>query len=305
MIADEKFSGVLTPVLTPFKKDLKPDVNRFIEQCQWLLSQNVSLAVFGTNSEANSLAVHEKISLLNSLVEAGINPNSMMPGTGCCSLTESIELTSHAINLGCKGTLMLPPFYYKEVSDEGIFRSYSEIIQKIGSEKLKIYLYHIPQVSGVGLSINLIDRLVNEYPKVIAGIKDSSGDWENIKSILDRQWDDFRVFAGTESILLKTMQAGGAGCISATANINPKAIYNLYKNWVSDQAEELQIKLNEIRNLMESYPMIPALKAVVAYYSKHIEWNIVRPPLVSLKKDSQEELLQKLDNFGFNIPGLN
>ena len=305
MIADEKFSGVLTPVLTPFKKDLKPDVNRFIEQCQWLLSQNVSLAVFGTNSEANSLAVHEKISLLNSLVEAGINPNSMMPGTGCCSLTESIELTSHAINLGCKGALMLPPFYYKEVSDEGIFRSYSEIIQKIGSEKLKIYLYHIPQVSGVGLSINLIDRLVNEYPKVIAGIKDSSGDWENIKNILDRQWDDFRVFAGTESILLKTLQAGGAGCISATANINPKAIYNLYKNWVSDQAEELQIKLNEIRNLMESYPMIPALKSVVAYYSKHIEWNIVRPPLVSLKKDSQEELLQKLDNFGFNIPGLN
>jgi len=305
MIADEKFSGVLTPVLTPFKKDLKPDVNRFIKQCQWLLSQNVSLAVFGTNSEANSLAVHEKISLLNSLVEAGINPNSMMPGTGCCSLTESIELTSHAINLGCKGALMLPPFYYKEVSDEGIFRSYSEIIQKIGSEKLKIYLYHIPQVSGVGLSINLIDRLVNEYPKVIAGIKDSSGDWENIKNILDRQWDDFRVFAGTESILLKTLQAGGAGCISATANINPKAIYNLYKNWVSDQAEELQIKLNEIRNLMESYPMIPALKSVVAYYSRHIEWNIVRPPLVSLKKDSQEELLQKLDNFGFNIPGLN
>ena len=305
MIADEKFSGVLTPVLTPFKKDLKPDVNRFIKQCQWLLSQNVSLAVFGTNSEANSLAVHEKISLLNSLVEAGINPNSMMPGTGCCSLTESIELTSHAINLGCKGALMLPPFYYKEVSDEGIFRSYSEIIQKIGSEKLKIYLYHIPQVSGVGLSINLIDRLVNEYPKVIAGIKDSSGDWENIKNILDRQWDDFRVFAGTESILLKTLQAGGAGCISATANINPKAIYNLYKNWVSDQAEELQIKLNKIRNLMESYPMIPALKSVVAYYSKHKEWNIVRPPLVSLKKDSQEELLQKLSNFGFNMPGLN
>ena len=305
MIADEKFSGVLSPVLTPFKKDLKPDVKRFIQQCQWLLSQNVSLAVFGTNSEANSLAVHEKISLLNSLVEAGINPDSMMPGTGCCSLTESIELTSHAINLGCKGALMLPPFYYKEVSDEGIFRSYSEIIQKIGSEKLKIYLYHIPQVSGVGLSINLIDRLVNEYPKVIAGIKDSSGDWENIKNILDRQWDDFRVFAGTESILLKTLQAGGAGCISATANINPKAIYNLYKNWVSDQAEELQIKLNKIRNLMESYPMIPALKSVVAYYSKHKEWNIVRPPLVSLKKDSQEELLQKLSNFGFNMPGLN
>ena len=301
MIADEKFSGVLTPVLTPFKKDLKPDVNRFIEQCQWLLSQNVSLAVFGTNSEANSLAVHEKISLLNSLVEAGINPNSMMPGTGCCSLTESIELTSHAINLGCKGVLMLPPFYYKEVSDEGIFRSYSEIIQKIGSEKLKIYLYHIPQVSGVGLSINLFDRLVNEYPKVIAGIKDSSGDWENIKNILDRQWDDFRVFAGTESILLKTLQAGGAGCISATANINPKAIYNLYKNWVSDQAEELQIKLNEIRNLMESYPMIPALKSVVAYYSQNVNWETVRPPFVSLKKATQKELIQKLADLHFDM----
>ncbi|MDP7521864.1 MAG: dihydrodipicolinate synthase family protein, partial [Arenicellales bacterium] len=140
----QKFSGVLSPVLTPFSKDLKPESRRLVEHCRWLSSQNVALVLFGTTSEANSLSLEEKISLLDDLIDAGINPSLLMPGTGCCSLTETVQLTSHAVKLGCKGTLMLPPFFYKDINDDGLFRSYAETIERVGDSALKIYLYHIP-----------------------------------------------------------------------------------------------------------------------------------------------------------------
>jgi len=294
-----KFSGVLSPVLTPFTKDLKPDSRRLVKLCHWLSSQNVALVLFGTTSEANSLSLEEKISLLDDLIDAGINPSLLMPGTGCCSLTETVQLTSHAVKLGCKGTLMLPPFFYKDISDDGLLRSYAETIERVGNSALKIYLYHIPPVSGVSISLDLIERLIIRYPNVIAGVKDSSGNWENTQSILERQWDDFRVFAGSEHFLLQTMRAGGAGCISATANINPNAIYNLYKEWKSDRADNLQEQLNQVRTVLESYPMIPALKSVISYYSNHPDWTIVRPPFISLEKETQKELIQKLKSLGF------
>ena len=299
-----KFSGVLSPVLTPFTKDLKPDSRRLVKLCRWLSSQNVALVLFGTTSEANSLSLVEKISLLDDLVEAGINPSLLMPGTGCCSLTETVQLTSHAVKLGCKGTLMLPPFFYKDISDDGLLRSYAETIERVGNSALKIYLYHIPPVSGVSISLDLIERLIIRYPNVIAGIKDSSGNWDNTQSILERQWDDFRVFAGSEHFLLQTMRAGGAGCISATANINPNAIYNLYKEWKSDRADNLQEQLNQVRTVLESYPMIPALKSVISYYSNHPDWTIVRPPFISLEKETQKELIQKLKSLGFAMLNL-
>ncbi len=272
--------------------------------CRWLSSQNVALVLFGTTSEANSLSLEEKISLLNDLIDAEINPSLLMPGTGCCSLTETVQLTSHAVKLGCKGTLMLPPFFYKDINDDGLFRSYAETIERVGDSALKIYLYHIPPVSGVSISLDLIERLVIRYPNTIVGVKDSSGNWENTQSILERQLDDFRVFAGSEHFLLQTMRAGGAGCISATANINPNAIYNLYKKWKSNQADDLQKQLNQVRATLESYPMIPALKSVVSYYSNHPDWTIVRPPFISLEKETQKELIQKLKSLGFVMPNL-
>ncbi len=299
-----KFSGILSPVLTPFTKDLKPDSRRLVKLCRWLSSQNVALVLFGTTSEANSLSLEEKISLLNDLIDAEINPSLLMPGTGCCSLTETVQLTSHAVKLGCKGTLMLPPFFYKDINDDGLFRSYAETIERVGDSALKIYLYHIPPVSGVNFSLDLIERLVIRYPNTIVGVKDSSGNWENTQSILERQLDDFRVFAGSEHFLLQTMRAGGAGCISATANINPNAIYNLYKEWKSNQADDLQKQLNQVRATLESYPMIPALKSVVSYYSNHPDWTIVRPPFISLEKETQKELIQKLKSLGFVMPNL-
>lgn len=299
-----RLSGVLSPVVTPFVNDLGPDADRLIAQCQWLLSQNVGLAVFGTNSEANSLSVDEKIVLLDRLVEAGIDTNRMMPGTGCCALTDTVKLTAHAAKLGCAGTLMLPPFYYKGVSDDGIFANFAEVIERVGNESLRIYLYHIPPVAQVGFSTDLIERLVIRYPKIIVGIKDSSGDWNNTFAMLERKWDDFRVFVGSESFLLANMRSGGAGCISATANVNPAAIDHLYQTWQDGDADSQQQALDEIRSTVMAYPMIPALKATVAEFSGDDQWRTVRPPLVNLAKDKSAELAAALRNKGFEMPGL-
>jgi len=297
-------AGVLSPVVTPFNEDLSPDADRLITQCKWLLSQNVGLAVFGTNSEANSLSVDEKIMLLDRLVAAGVDTNRMMPGTGCCALTDTVKLTAHAAKLGCAGTLMLPPFYYKGVSDEGIFASFAEVIERAGSEALRIYLYHIPPIAQVGFSIDLIERLVTRYPKTVVGIKDSSGDWDNTKSMLDQQWDDFRIFVGSESFLLANMRNGGAGCISATANINPAAIDQLYQSWQGDDADAQQQALDDIRDTVMAWPMIPALKATVAEFSGDENWRIVRPPLVSLAKEKSAALAAALRDKNFAMPGL-
>ena len=199
---------------------------------------------------------------------------------------------------------MLPPFYYKGVSDEGLFRSYSEVIQRVGSDDLRIYLYHIPPVSNVGISLSLIERLIAEYPDTVVGIKDSSGDWDNTRAMLDRQWDDFRVFAGSESFLLRNMQHGGAGCISATANVNPAGIHDLYLNWREGSAGQQQQQLTGLRECVQQFPVIPALKAAVAHFANDDGWRRVRPPLVELDADQRESLVTQLLALELHMPGL-
>jgi 4-hydroxy-tetrahydrodipicolinate synthase len=304
MTAPYRVSGVLSPVVTPFKDDLSPDPERHINHCRWLLSQDVGLAVFGTNSEANSLSVDEKITLLDHLVDAGIDTTRMMPGTGHCAFTDTVRLTSHAVKLGCAGTLMLPPFYYKDVSDEGLYASFAEVIERVGSNDLRIYLYHIPPIANVGISPQLVEHLVKTYPDTVVGIKDSSGDWDNTNALLRLGLDDFSVFAGSESFLLQNMRAGGAGCISATANINPAAIHRLYADWQSNTADGMQSNLDEIRGIVQRYPIIPALKATIAGFKNDPKWVIVRPPLVSLSNDQKSALIEELHHANFEMPAL-
>jgi 4-hydroxy-tetrahydrodipicolinate synthase len=305
MTSSERITGVLSPVVTPFDKNLKPDAARLIRQCGWLLDNNVGLALFGTNSEANSLSLGEKADLLEQIIGAGLPAERMMPGTGCCSLTDSVELTRKAVDLGCGGVLMLPPFFYKGVSDEGLYRNYAEIIDRVGDDRLKIYLYHIPAVSQVGISIPLIERLLKDFPGTIAGVKDSSGDWDNTQTMLTEfQPHGFDVFAGSETFLLQTMRAGGAGCISATANVNPAAISHLAETWRQDDADEQQAALDAARAIFQGYVMIPALKTASAHYSGDPEWIRVRPPLVELNEAQRQDLIKALNEHGFDMPGL-
>lgn len=305
MNTPKRLRGVFSPVITPFAADLAPDATRLVRHCKWLLSQDVGLAVFGTNSEANSMSVAEKKNLLDALIEAGVPGERMMPGTGCCALTDTVELTRHAVRHGAGGALMLPPFYYKGVSDDGLFASYSEVIQRVGDERLRIYLYHIPQVSQVPITMPLIERLLKAYPGTIAGIKDSSGEWENTKTMLERfQPQGFDVFAGSESFLLATLRGGGAGCITATGNVNPGAIAQLYRNWEQSDADAQQQALDAVRNTFAKFPMIPALKAAAAHFSGDAAYANVRPPLVKLSGQQNGELLAALKTLNFSMPGL-
>jgi 4-hydroxy-tetrahydrodipicolinate synthase len=302
----QRVKGVLSPVVTPFKADLSPDEERFVSHCRWLLSQNAGLAVFGTNSEANSLAMQERMALLDALVAAGLDTSRMVPGTGCCSITETVKLTAHAVGRGCAGVLMLPPFYYKGVTEEGLFRHFSEVVERVGDSRLRIYLYHIPPVAVVGITPGLVERLLKAYPTAIAGMKDSSGDWKNTKTFLDAfATSGFDVFAGSESFLLANMRNGGVGTISATANVNPGAIHKLYVEWRNPDAEEQQARLNVTRDTFgKKYLMIAALKQAIAIYAGDPAWARVRPPLVELTAGQAKSLAADLEQIGFAMPGL-
>jgi 4-hydroxy-tetrahydrodipicolinate synthase len=302
----KRIEGVLSPVVTPFKKDYSPDAERFVAHCRWLLRSGCAgLAVFGTNSEANSLSVSEKKSLLEKLLAGGVSPAQLMPGTGHCALSDSIELTRAAVEMGCAGVLMLPPFYYKGVSDEGLYRNFAEVIERVGDERLQLYLYHIPPVSQVGISLGLIERLLSKYPGIVAGVKDSSGDWSNTKAMLDAfAKGGFDVFAGSETFLLDNMRNGGKGCITATGNINPGPIANLYRNWRAAEADKLQAGITATRKIVQKQPMIPALKCAVAHFGNDPHWKTCRPPLVELNQNQEKELISELKASGFSMPGL-
>jgi 4-hydroxy-tetrahydrodipicolinate synthase len=321
LASSQRIRGVLAPVVTPFKPNLSPDRERFIGHCQWLLSQNCGLAPFGTTSEANSMSKDERITLLDALVAAGIDPSRMMPGTGCCSIVETVALTAHAVKHGCAGVLMLPPFYYKNVGEEGLYRYFSEVVQRVGDAHLRIYLYHIPPVAIVGITLRLVERLLKAYPSAIAGMKDSSGDWNNTKTFLAAFVETarpaptgFDVFVGSESFLLANMRNGGAGTISATANVNPAAIYELYT--VAPKAfgavsvdvdlESQQTRLNVVREVFSStkFPsLIAALKQAIAIYANDPEWARVRPPLVELTTEQAKLLAEQLKAIGFEMKG--
>ena len=304
--AQKRIEGVLSPVITPFKRDLSPDAGRFVKHCRWLMKSGCAgLAVFGTNSEANSMSVEEKLELLEALVKGGVPAASLMPGTGHCALTDSVKMTREAVRMGCGGVLMLPPFYYKGVSDEGLFRNFSEIVERVGDERLRLYLYHIPPVANVGITLKLIEMLLARYPGIVAGAKDSSGDWANTKAMLDQFKDaGFDVFPGSEVFLLDGLRAGGKGCITATGNVNPGPISEVYKNWNTGRADALQAGITATRKIMQKVPMIPALKAVTAHFGNDPEWRTVRPPLTELAHEQEKQVITELKAAGFSMPGI-
>lgn len=297
--------AVFSPVLTPIQADLGPDVARLLKQCQWLDKNGVGQAIFGTNSEANSFSAGQKMRTLEELIVGGLNPRHLMPGTGACSIDETVAMTKVAVNAGCAGVLMLSPFYYKDVSDEGIYRFYANVIEKVASSHLKIYVYNIPPVTKITLSLSLLERLVKDFPSTVVGIKDSSGDWAYTESVIQSlAGGGFQVYAGSETFLMRTLRAGGMGCISATANVNPKAISDLAMHWQDAAADERQAQLDIVRSAFAKYPMIPAMKTAVAHFSKDSHWESVLPPLIGLQAEQKVSLLSDLEKIQFSMIGL-
>ncbi|GGC85305.1 dihydrodipicolinate synthase family protein [Undibacterium terreum] len=298
-----KLTGVFAPVVTPFNADLSPNFGLYLRHCQWLLQQGAGLAVFGTNSEANSLTLTERMGLLDQLAQHGIDAGRMLPGTGCCTIQDTVELSRHATVHGCAGVLMVPPFYYKGITEDGLFSYYSEVIERVALQDLRVYLYHIPAFSGVPVSLGLIERLIKRYPQQVVGIKDSSGDWQNMEDML-KNFPDFSIFPASESFLTRAMPLGASGCISATINVNPAAISRLCANWQAEDALVQQQKLDVVRKIFQTYPMIAALKFAISYYGDRPGWQIIRPPLSALGADKKSALITELDAAGFSMPSL-
>ncbi|MBK8173757.1 MAG: dihydrodipicolinate synthase family protein [Rhodospirillales bacterium] len=300
-------AGVFAAVLTPFTVAGAPDSASLALHCRWLLSNGCDgLSVLGTTGEANSLSVDERIGLLERLVSDGIPAKVLMPGTGCCAISDTVRLTQRAVHLGVVGVLMLPPFYYKNVSDDGIFAAIAEVIQKVGDSRLRIYLYHFPQMTGVPFSHALIERLRDTYPETVVGMKDSSGDLANMTGVAKR-FANFDVFSGSDELLLPLLRSGGAGCITGVSNVAARLAAAVFSAWRrSDRAaaEEAQARLTAVRKEFLAYPLSAALKEIVARHTGRPRWRILRPPLTSLPAEKAEKLADSLERIGFALAAL-
>jgi 4-hydroxy-tetrahydrodipicolinate synthase len=286
--------GVLAPVLTPFDGNLEPDPARFVRLCRSLLDDGLAaLTPFGTTSEANSLSVDERERLLDALLEAGLPPAKLLPGTGCSALPDTVRLTRKAVRAGCAGVLLLPPFFYKNLSGEGLFRSFAAAIDRVGEPRLRVYLYHIPQVSQVAIPIGVIERLLAAYPGVVVGLKDSSGDFANTQAIL-RAFPGFEVFVGTEKFLLANLREGGAGTITASANVNARSLVRAFRERTGERQREIDV----LRSIFESFPLIAGLKETIARRTGDASWRVLRPPLVELSPEERDRLQQALRAAG-------
>jgi len=289
--------GVLAAVLTPMDEDLNPNHQAFAAHCHRLLAAGChGLSIFGTTGEANSLSVNERLDALEALVESGVPVEKLLPGTGSCALTDTVRLSRAALEAGTAGVLVLPPFYYKGVSDDGLFRSFAEVVERVGDDRLRLYLYHIPQMTGVDLGLSLVSRLIDAYPGMIVGTKDSSGDRERLMTLC-REFPDFSVLAGTETLLLETLRGGGEGCISATVNVTSRLarrVHDAHASGKDNEAETLQKRLTELRASLEAYPVIPALKRLMADLTGDEKWRYIRPPLSELDAKRTEDLLSSV-----------
>lgn len=292
--------GVFAAALTPMDESLNLNHQAFAKHCRRLLASGChGLGVFGTTGEANSFSVDERINALETLVEDGIPADKLLPGTGSCSLNDAIRMSRVALEIGAPGVLLLPPFYYKGVSDDGLFRFFAELIESVGDERLKVYLYHIPQMTSIDFSLSLIHRLLEAYPDSVVGTKDSAGDIERIKALC-REFPDFDVFAGTERYLLDTLREGGAGCISATVNVTAqlsRRVFDLHETGEDSEAQDTQGRLTEARATIEAFPAIPALKSLVGQFTGEEVWQNIRPPLVRIGDEQAQDLLSSLAEY--------
>jgi 4-hydroxy-tetrahydrodipicolinate synthase len=297
------FTGVNAAVLTPVTGALIPDDALMVDYSKWLLSNGCDgLAILGTTGEANSFSLKERIRIIESLVDGGVPAEVLMPGTSSCSLTDAVELTKVAVNAGVGGVLMLPPFYYKNPSDAGLYRFFSEVIQRVGDDKLQIYLYHFPQMSATPITFNLIEMLLRDYPHTISGMKDSSGFLENMAGAAE-QFPGFDVFAGSEGCFYDLLQRGGAGCITACSNVTSQLaqdVYQAHKN--SADPTVANDPLIAIRQIIQEYPLSPALKELIARHTGNVVWRNTRPPFTQMDDVTRQRLFKDFDAVGYALP---
>lgn len=298
-------TGIVPATLTPMHEDGSADEVILFSHCQRLFEEGCSAVVLlGTTGEANSFTLEERKQILEGLLSKGIRPEQLIVGTGCCAIGDTVALSRHALSLGVMRLLVLPPFYYKKVSDAGIFDAYARTIEAIADDRVRVFLYNIPQMSGVNLGVALVDRLWKAYSTAIAGLKDSSGDWSGTQALCRELGDRLDILVGTETLLVRALAAGATGCVSATANVNARAIVELFRGTSSASIPAgLEARVNDVRAAFERFPVIPALKSYLATERGDDAWRNVRPPLEPLGQDDATALQELVATLGAPIPG--
>lgn len=298
-----KIRGLVAPVLTPFNDDLSVATDLFVAHARRVLDQGcVAIAPFGTTGEALSVGIDERIEAIRGLIDSGIDPAFMIPGTGLSNIADTARLSRTCLDMGCAAVMTLPPFYYKAVSEDALYRYFQLLIETIGPEA-RIVLYHIPPIAIVGIPPSLTARLRADFPEQVVGIKDSSGDWENTKQLLDI--DGLPVFPGSELPLLEALALGAPGCISATANVNSPAIARTIACWDrgdADGARVLHDNAKGVRLAIQDSGPIPAQKRLLALASGDDRWANVRPPLSAMPVVAGRELADRLQrDYEFKV----
>lgn len=296
-------TGVIAPNLTFFNDDLSIATELYVAHAKRLLANGCAgLAPFGTTGEALSVGIDERIAAIRALIDAGIDAKKLIPGTGLTALTDTARLSTACLEAGCAGVMVLPPFYFKDVPGDGLYAYFAKLIEMIGRDDLKIYLYHIPQVAGVGLPVDVVRRLRADFPDQIVGIKDSSGVWENTKALLEI--DGLIVYPGSELPLIEAMDMGAPGCITATANLNAAGVAEVistYKGGDVDKAKALHEGVKSFRLTVQGYAPIPAQKRLLSMWLDEPRMATLRPPLQSMSVQAAEELAEQLqEKCGFD-----
>ncbi|WP_207540286.1 dihydrodipicolinate synthase family protein [Sabulicella rubraurantiaca] len=303
---DALYGGINAAVLTALKGDLSPDLDRMAEHAKWLLANGCNgLGVLGTTGEANSFSGSERKAIVEGLIQRGIPAAKMMPGTGVSSITETVELTQHARAQGCRGVLLLPPFYYKGPSDDGLFAHFDEVAKRVGGG-IALYLYHFPQQSAVPLTLNLIGKLLDAHPGVFKGVKDSSGDYANMKAMIDAFAPrGFEVYSGSDEYVQRILADGGAGCITAASNANCHWGGIVYAKRTGPEADKAQAMLTATRKAATAAPLIPNLREVIARSRNDDAWRRIRPPHLPLDKAAADKAWEAWVATGaIPLPGL-
>ena len=301
-----KIHGTYCAALTPLSTDYSINKELFLEHCNNLLLDGLDgLAIFGTTGEGNSLGVQEKIEAINYLIDNNISPDKLVPGTGLCSIRDTVIYSKEVAKLKVKAVLVLPAFYYKNVSNEGVIEFYKRVVEEVGDSDLKYILYNIPQVSGVSIGFEVIEQLIKLFPNNVVGMKESSGNLDNMLKIT-KYFNDFSLFSGSDSLALKVSKRGGAGAITATSNISGKLLCYIINNYKKEsEIENFQLlqKLQEqIRETSLTHEPISTLKAFLSVKSNNENWNRANPPLIKIShpKDHKTvmsliELVKKMD----------
>ena len=301
-------TGVYSAALTPIKEDLTINKDLYLRHCQYLMKQgHDGLAIFGTTGEANSFSIKEKCESIDFLITNKIDPKILIPGTGSTSVEDSIVMTKHAVQHNVKAVLVLPPFYYKNVTDEGVINYYRKIIEDVGANDFFYILYNIPQSAGVALNFNILENLLKLYPKNVVGIKDSSGDTDHMLKTI-KYFNNLALFCGHDGLALRVCKRGGAGAITAGTNIAGKLLSFIIHNHKREEEinnfSTLQTLMEQIRETLTTSEPISTMKAYFSMIDNISEWNLVMPPLKKIEEPSThktviglKELISKIDSL--------